>query len=37
MDLPTICVVAPEFELCECKEVTVDKVRNGEVQITFRR
>jgi hypothetical protein len=33
-----LCTVAPElFELCECKEVTVNKVRSGEVQITFRR
>jgi len=33
-----LCIIAPQlFELCECKDATVDKVRSGEVHITFRR
>jgi hypothetical protein len=33
-----LCITDPElFELCECKEATVDKIRCWEVIISFRR
>lgn len=33
-----LCVLVPElFELCECKDTTVEKNRSGQIQISFRR
>jgi len=33
-----LCISDPIlFELCECKDVSVEKIRSGEVHITFRR
>lgn len=33
-----LCTIAPElFEPCENKDITVDKVRSNEMEITFRR
>lgn len=33
-----ICEIAPVlFELCDQKDITVDKMRSGEVAMTFRR
>ena len=33
-----LCTTEPIlFELCECKDASVERIKSGEVQVTFRR
>jgi hypothetical protein len=33
-----LCLLTPElYTLCEQKEITVDRVKSGEIQLSFRR